>query len=79
MRGVSKKMESNNYTKNEKSFNKIAAFLNVSKDLLNRQHPDLLTKIIEAADNDDMINVHHLGMEMKDRFRKNYEKKRGYF
>lgn len=61
-------MKSDAYAINEKSLKKIAAFLNVSIDLLNRQHPDLLVKMVEAADNDKVIIVHHLGMEMKDRF-----------
>lgn len=39
-------------TKNEKNFKKISAFLSVSKDLLNRQHRDLLMKIIKVAENE---------------------------
>ena len=61
-------MQSDAYTKNENNFKIISAFLNVSKDLLNRQDPDLLMKMIEAAEGDKMIEVHHLGMEMKGRF-----------
>ena len=58
------------YTKinNEKNFKKISAFLNVSEDLLNRQDPNLLMKMIDAADEDRMFAVHHFGMEMKGRF-----------
>jgi len=62
------KMESDAYTKNERNLKKISVFLNVSEDLLYRQDPDLLMKMIEAADDDKMIEVHHFGMEMKDRF-----------
>jgi hypothetical protein len=61
-------METYTYTKKERIFKKISIFLNVSKDLLNRQDPNLLMKMIEAADDDKMIEVHHFGMEMKDRF-----------
>ena len=66
--GEFRKMESYAYTKNEKNFKKISAFLNVSRDLLNRQHPDLLVKMIKAAEEDKMLEVHHFGMEMQDRF-----------
>jgi hypothetical protein len=62
------KMESYTNTKNERNFKKISAFLNVSKDLLNRQDPRLLMKMIDAADDDQMIAVHHFGMEIKGRF-----------
>jgi hypothetical protein len=62
------KMESYTNTKNEKNFKKISAFLNVSQDVLNRQDPNLLMKMIDAADDDQMIAVHHYGMEMKGRF-----------
>ena len=61
-------MESYTNTKNEKNFKKISAFLNVSEDLLNRQDPNLLMKMIDAADDDQMIALHHFGMEMKGRF-----------
>ena len=54
--------------KSEKNFKKISAFLNVSEDLLNRQDPSLLMKMIDAADEDRMFAVHHFGMEMKGRF-----------
>lgn len=61
-------MESYTKTNNEKTFKKISAFLNVPEDLLNRQDPGLLMKMIDAADDDQMIAVHHFGMEMKGRF-----------
>ena len=61
-------MESYTKTNNEETFKKISAFLNVPEDLLNRQDPSLLTKMIDAADDDQMIAVHHFGMEMKGRF-----------
>ena len=61
-------MQSDAYTNKEKNFKIISAFLNVSKDLLNRQDPNLLMKMVEAADEDKMIEIHHLGMEMKGRF-----------
>jgi hypothetical protein len=56
------------YTKKERSFKKISAFLNVSEDLLNQQDSDLITKMIKAADDDEMLEVHRFGMEMKGRF-----------
>jgi hypothetical protein len=62
------KMESYTNIKNERNFKKISAFLNVPEELLNRQNPNLLMKMIDAADDDHMIAVHHLGMEMKGRF-----------
>lgn len=61
-------MASFTYTKKERSFQKISAFLNVSEDLLNRQDPNLVMKMIKAADDDEMFEVHRFGMEMKDRF-----------
>ena len=61
-------MQFDDYTKKENNFKIISAFLNVSTDLLNRQDPNLLMKMIEAAEEDKMIEVHHLGMEMKGRF-----------
>lgn len=61
-------MESYTDTKNEKNFKKISAFLNVPEDLLNRQDPNLLMKMIDAANDDQMIAVHHYGMEIKGRF-----------
>ena len=61
-------MESYTNENHEKNFKKISAFLNVSEDLLNRQDPDLLMKMIDAADDDRMFAVHHFGMEMKGRF-----------
>ena len=62
------KMKSYTNKKNEKNFKKISDFLNVTEDLLNRQDPALLMKMIDAADEDRMFAVHHLGMEMKGRF-----------
>ena len=47
------------YTEKERNFKKISEFLNVSENLLNQQDPNLIMKMIE---------VHHFGMEMKDRF-----------
>jgi hypothetical protein len=61
-------MELHTHIKNEKNFKKISLFLDVSKELLDRQDRNLLMKMIKAADDDKMIEVHHLGMEMKDRF-----------
>jgi hypothetical protein len=61
-------MASFTHTKKERSFKKISVFLNVSEDLLNQQDPKLLFKMIEAADDDKMFEVHQFGMEMKDRF-----------
>ncbi|MGD2098303.1 MAG: hypothetical protein PVG35_12020 [Desulfobacterales bacterium] len=61
-------MASFTYTKKERTFKKISAFLNVSENLLNRQDPNLLMKMIDAADDDQMLAVHHFGMEMKGRF-----------
>jgi len=61
-------MESYVNTKNEKNLKKISAFLNVSEELLHRQDPDLLMKMVKAADDDQMVAVHHFGMEMKGRF-----------
>jgi hypothetical protein len=61
-------MEFYTYTKNKRNFKKISVFLNVSEDLLKQQHPNLLMKMLEAAGADKMIEVHHFGMEMKDRF-----------
>jgi hypothetical protein len=56
-------MASFTYSKKERNFKKIAAFLNVSQNLLNRQSPNLIMKMIEAADDDKMIEVHHFGMD----------------
>jgi hypothetical protein len=61
-------MEIDSNTKNKRNFKKISAFLNVSKNLLSQQDPNLIIKLIDAADQDKMIEVHHLGMEMKGRF-----------
>jgi hypothetical protein len=61
-------MASFTYTKKERSFKKISAFLNVSEDLLNQQDSNLILKMIEAADDDEMFEVHRFGMEMKGRF-----------
>jgi hypothetical protein len=61
-------MEMDAGPKNERNFNKISAFLNVSKNLLNQQDPNLILKMIEAACEDEMTKVHHLEMEMKGRF-----------
>jgi hypothetical protein len=61
-------MEVFTHTNKERSFNKISAFLNVSEDLLNRQDPELVLKMIEAADDDNMFEVHQFGMEMTGRF-----------
>jgi len=47
---------------------KISSFLNVTRDLLYQQHPELLMKMIEAAEEDKMLEVHHFGMQMTDRF-----------
>jgi hypothetical protein len=52
-------MASFTYTKKERNFKKISAFLNVSENLLNQQDPNLITKMIDAADDDKMIEVHH--------------------
>jgi hypothetical protein len=56
------------YTKEERSFKKISAFLNVSENLLNQQDPNLIMKMIKAADEDEMFDVHRFGMEMTGRF-----------
>lgn len=56
------------YTKKERSFKRISTFLNVSEDLLNQQDPNLIMKMIKAADGDEMFEVHRFGMEMKGRF-----------
>ena len=61
-------MASFTYTKKERNFKKISAFFNVSENLLNQQDPNSITKMIDAADDDKMIEVHHFGMEMKNRF-----------
>jgi hypothetical protein len=52
----------------ERNFKKISSFLNVSEDLLNQQDSNLILKMIEAADDDEMFEVHRFGMEMKGRF-----------
>jgi hypothetical protein len=62
------KMEPYTNKKNEINFMKISAFLNVSEELLNCQAPDLLMKMLDAADDDRMFAVHQFGMEMKGRF-----------
>jgi hypothetical protein len=61
-------MEFDTHLKTERNFKKISAFLNVPTKLLSQQHPNLIMKMIEAADEDNMIEIHHLGMEMKGRF-----------
>jgi hypothetical protein len=61
-------MKAHHHIKSEKNLEKIAVFLNLSKELLKRQDPDLLMKMIEAAGDDKMIEVNHFGMELKDRF-----------
>ena len=52
----------------EKNIRKICSFLSVSENLLRRQKSDLLVKMIDAADDDQMFAVHHLGLDMKGRF-----------
>jgi hypothetical protein len=52
------------HTKKERSFKKVSAFLNVTEDLLNQQDPNLIMKMIKAADDDEMFDVHRFGMEM---------------
>ena len=61
-------MASVTYTKKERSLKKISTFLNVSETLLSQQHPELISKMIEAADDDKMFEVHQFGMEMIGRF-----------
>jgi hypothetical protein len=63
-----KEMETDMFEENEKALKKVSEFLNVSKDLLKQQDSNLIMKMIEAAAADKMIDVHHFGMEMKDRF-----------
>jgi hypothetical protein len=61
-------MESFTHTNRERSLNKISEFLNVSEDLLYQQSPELMSKMIEAADDDKMFEVHQFGLEMTGRF-----------
>lgn len=61
-------MDTYTRTKNEKNIRKICSFLSVPETLLKRQDPDLLMKMIDAADDDQMFAVHHLGLDMKGRF-----------
>jgi hypothetical protein len=56
------------HTNKERSYKKISSFLNVSEDLLSEQNPELVLKMIEAAENDNMFEVHQFGMEMTGRF-----------
>jgi len=55
-------------TRNEKNIRKVCSFLSVSENLLKSQDPDLLKKILDAAHDDQMFAVHHLGLDMKGRF-----------
>jgi hypothetical protein len=55
-------------TKDEKIIRKICSFLSVPENLLRRRDPDLFMKMIDAADDDQMFAVHHLGLDMKGRF-----------
>jgi len=61
-------MASFTYSNKERCFKKVSAFLNVTEDLLDQQDPNLIVKMIRAADDDEMFDVHRFGMEMKGRF-----------
>jgi hypothetical protein len=45
----------------EKALKEITEFLNISKDTLLSQPIDLLSKMIDAVNDDDMFKVHSLG------------------
>lgn len=49
----------------EKNLKKITNFLNVSEDALFSQDVELLGKMIQAAEDDDMFKVHQLGYDVK--------------
>jgi hypothetical protein len=48
----------------DRNLKEISEFFNVSEDALLTQPIDLLTKMVEAADDDDTFKLHHLGYSM---------------
>ena len=49
----------------EKNLKKVTSFLNVSEDALFSQDVELIGKMIQAAEDDDMFKVHQLGYNVK--------------
>lgn len=49
----------------EKNLKKIASFLNVSMDTITAQDTEIIDKMIQAVEDDDMFKVHLLGYSVK--------------